>query len=135
MRKHSENNSNKLMNCSHDSLFERQAVLFSFKEISLKEGIATDNTNSHEIDNPSEMTVTPFRDSACTFKLTQLKDRWVNASIGNRGLMQGEVRDISYFSKEGGCCGIPDTVNRSNDLHILNSDRLAELREDDRELI
>ncbi|GFP33766.1 hypothetical protein HKBW3S42_02105, partial [Candidatus Hakubella thermalkaliphila] len=31
------------MNSSHDSLSERQAVLFSFKEIRFKEGITSDN--------------------------------------------------------------------------------------------
>ena len=61
MRKHSENSSNKFMSNSHDSLSKRQAVLFSFKEISLKEGITSDNADSHKIDNSPEMAIASFR--------------------------------------------------------------------------
>ena len=65
MRKHSENNPYKLMSSSHDSLSERQAILFSFKEVCFKEGITSNNADSHKIDNSSEMTIASFGDSAC----------------------------------------------------------------------
>ncbi len=135
MSKHSENNPNKLMGSSHDSLSERQAVLFSFKEISLKEGIAAYNTDSHEVNNSSKMTVASFRDFACALKLTRLKDSRVKPCIGNKGLMRGEVVDISYFSKESSSCNITDTVNRSDDFHLLNCNRLTEISENVGELI
>ena len=57
MRKHSENNPYKLMSGSHNSLSERQAILFSFKEMRFKEGITSDNADSHKIDNSSEMAI------------------------------------------------------------------------------
>ena len=87
MRKHGENNSNEFMGSSQDSLSERKAILFSFKEISLKEGIASDNADGHKIDNPPEMPVTSFRDSACAFEFTGLKaDYSINSlwEAGNR---------------------------------------------------
>jgi hypothetical protein len=130
MRKHSENSSNKLMGNSHDSLSERQAVLFSFKEIRFKEGITSDNSDSHKIDNSSEMTIASFGDSACALKLAGLKDRRVKPCKSNKGLMRGEVTDIAYFSQESSPCSITDTVNGSDNLHFLNSNGRAELRED-----
>lgn len=135
MRKHSKDNSNKLMSSSHDSLSKRQAVLFSFKEIALKEGIASDNADSHEIDNSSEMPVAPFRDPACALKLAGLKDSRVNACVGNKGLMRGEVVNIAYLCKENSPCSLPDAVNRGNNFHFLNSNGLTEIREDAGELI
>lgn len=130
MRKHSENNPYKLMSSSHNSLSERQAILLSFKEISLKESIASDNADSHKVDNPSEMTVASFGDSACTLKLAGLKDSRVNTCKGNKGLMRGEVTDIAYFSQESSSCGITDTVNGSDNLHFLNCNGCTEIRED-----
>jgi len=135
MRKHSENSSNQLMSSSHDSLSERQAVLFSFKEISLKEGIAADNADSHKIDNPSEMTIASFGDSTCALELARLIDSGVNPCKSDKGLMGGEVTDIAYFSKESSTCGISDTVNGSNDFHLLNSNGLTEFRQDVCDLI
>ena len=69
MRKHSENSPNKLMSSSHDSLSKRQAVLFSFKEISFKEGVTSDNADSHKIDNSSEMAIASFGDSTAPLNL------------------------------------------------------------------
>ncbi len=135
MRKHSKNSSKQLMGSSHDSLSKRQAVFSSFKEISLKEGITTDNSNGHKIDKSSEMTVAPFRDSACTLKLTRLIDSGVNSCKGNKRLMRGEVTDIAYLSKESSSCGIADAVNRSNNLQFLNCDGLTEITEDVRNFI
>ena len=135
MRKHSKNSSNKFMSSSHDSLSERQAILFSFKEIRLKEGIASDNADSHEIDKSSEMTIASFRDSACAFKLTGLKDGRINSCKSDKGFVGGEVADIAYFSEESSPCSISDTVNGSNDFHLLNGNRLTELREDAGDII
>ena len=129
MRKHSKKNSNKLMSSCQNSLSERQAVLSSFKEISLKESIATDNSYSHEIDNSSKMTISSFRDSACSFKFARLKHSRVNSSIGNKGLMRREFFNIPYLGKENSSCNITDTVNRSDNLHLFNSDRLTEFRQ------
>lgn len=128
MRKHSENSSNKLMSSSKDSLSKRQSLFSSFKEISLKEGITPDNANSHEIDNSSEVAVTSFRDSACTFKLTRLIDSRVKPCISNECLMGREFSDIAYFSKESRSSGITYTVNGSNDFQFFNRYRLTELR-------
>ena len=135
MRKHSENNPYKLMSSSHDSLSERQAILFPFKEVCFKEGITSDNAYSHKIDNSSEMAVASFRDSACALKLAGLKDSRVNTCKSNKGLMRGEVTDITYFGKEGSPCSITDAVNGSDNLHFLNSNGLTELREDNGDLI
>lgn len=118
------------MGSGHDSLSKRQSVLFSFKEISLKEGITADNADSHEIDSSSEMTVSSFRDSACSFKLAGLKDRRVNTNVSDKRLMRREVINIAYLDKESGSCRISDTVNGTNDLHLFCSDRLAEFKED-----
>ena len=128
MRKHSENSSNQIMSSSHDSLSERQAVLFSFKEIVFKGGIATDNVYGHKIDNSSEMTITFFRGHA--LKLAGLIDSGVNPCKSDKGLMGGEVIDITYFSEGSSVCGISDTVYGSNDFHLLNSNGLTEFRQD-----
>ena len=130
MRKHSKNSSKEFISSSHDSLSKSQAVFSSFKEISLKEGITTDNSNAHKIDKSSEMAVASFRDSACALKLTRLINSGVKPCKGNKRLMRGEVTDIAYLSKESSACGFADTVNRSNNLHFLNCDRLTEIRED-----
>ena len=117
------------MSSSQDSFSERQTVLFPFKEISLKEGITADNTYSHKVDSSPEMPVASFRDSACAFEFTGLKDSRVDACKSNEGLMRGEVSNIAYFSKESGSCSSTDTVDGSNDFHLLNSNGLAEIRE------
>jgi len=130
MRKHSENSSKEFMGSSHDSLSKRQAVFSSFKEISLKEGITTDNTDGHKINKSSEMTVASFGDSACTLKLTRLINSGVKPCKGNKRLMRGEVTDIAYLSKESSSCRSADTVNRSNNLHFLDCNGLTEITED-----
>lgn len=130
MRKHSENNPNKFMSSSHDSLSERQAILFSLKEVCFKEGITSDNADSHKIDNSSEMTIASFGDSACALKLAGLKDSRVKPCKSNKRLMRGEVTDIAYFSQESSPCGITDTVNGSDNFHFLNCNGRTELRED-----
>lgn len=130
MGKHSEYNSKELMSNSHDSLSKRQAFLFSFKKISFKEGIASDNAYGHKVDNSSEMTVASFRYPACAFKFTGLIDSRVNACKGDKGLMGREIVDITYLSKESGSCSITDTVDGSNDFHLLDSYRLTKIGED-----
>ena len=129
MRKHSENSSNKFMSNSHDSLSKRQAVLFSFKEISLKEGITSDNADSHKIDNSPEMAIASFRDSTRAFEFAGLKDSGVKPCKSNKRLMTGEVANIANLGKKHGPCSITDAVNRSDNFHFLNSNGLAELRE------
>lgn len=118
------------MGSSHDSLSERQAVLFSFKEIRFKEGITSDNADSHKIDNSSEMTIASFGDSAFALKLAGLKDSGVKPCKSNKRLMRGEVTDIAYLSEESSPCSITDTVNGSDNFHFLNSDGLTKLIED-----
>lgn len=135
MRKHSEDSSNEFMGSGHDCLSKRQAVLSSFKEIGLKEGIASDNANGHKIDNSSEVSVASFRDSTCALKLTRLIDCRVKSCIGDKGLMGGEFSDITYFSKKGSSSCIADTINRGNNLQFLNCDRFAEFRKHRRELL
>ncbi len=117
------------MSSGHDSFSKRQAVLFSFKEISFKKGIAANNANSHQVDDSSEMAIASFGDFACAFKLARLVNRRVNTSIGNKGLMGREVTNIAYLCKKSSSCRITDTVNGSNNLHLLNSDGLTEIRD------
>lgn len=135
MRKHSKNSSKKLMSGSQDSLSERQAVLFSFKEIRLKEGIASNNAYSHEIDKSSEMAVASFGDFACALKLAGLKDRRVKTSKSNKGFVGREVVDIADLGKESNSCSVTDTINGSNDFHFLNCNGRTEIGEDTGELI
>lgn len=130
MRKHSKNSSKELMSSSQDSLSERQPVPYSFKEISLKEGIASNDTYSHEIDKSSEMTVSSFGDFAYSLKLAGLIDRRVNTCVGNNGLMGREVCNIAYFSQESSSCSVTNTINGSNDFYFLNCNGFTEIRED-----
>ena len=130
MRKHSENNPYKLMSSSHDSLSERQAILFSFKEVCFKEGITSNNADSHKIDNSSEMTIASFGDSACALKLAGLKDSRAHTCKSNKRLMRGEVLDITDLGEEHSTGGITDTVNGSDNFHLLNCKGRTELRED-----
>jgi len=135
MRKHSKNSSEKFMRGSHNSLFKRQSFIFSFNEISFKEGITANNTNSHEIDESSEMAVTSFRDSAFTFKLTGLIDGRVDTGIGDKGLIGREICNIAYFGKKSSSCSFSDTIDRSDNLKLLNSDRVTEIGKKVRESI
>jgi len=129
MRKHSENSSNEFMSSSEDSLSIRQAVFFSFKEISLKESINPYNIDRHKVNNPSEMAVASFGDSACAFKLTGLKDRRVYPGKGNKTFMAGEVSDIADLSEEGSAGSRINTVNGSDDLKLLYHHGLTETGE------
>ncbi len=135
MRKHSENNPYKFMSSSDDSLSERQAILFSFKEIDFKEGITSDGADSHKIDNSSEMTITFFRDFVYVFEFTGLIDSRVNSCKGNKGHMRGEVVEIAYFSQESSPCCITDAINGSDNFHFLNNDGFTEFREDSSDFI
>jgi len=87
------------------------------------------------VNNSSKMAVASFRDSACALKLTGLKNTRVKPCIGNKRLMRREVVDISYLSKESSSCGIPNTVNGSDDFHLLNCNRLTQISENLGELI
>lgn len=129
MRKHSENSSNEFMSSSEDSLSIRQAVFFSFKEIGLKESTNPYNIDRHKVNNPSEMAVASFGDSACAFKLTGLKDRGVYPSKGNKTFMAGEVSDIADLGEEGSAGSRINTVNGSDDLKFLYHHGLTETGE------
>jgi len=130
MRQHSENSSNKLMSSSHYSLSEGQTFLFSFKEISLKEGIYSDDIYSHKVDYSSQMFVASFRDSAFALKLTRLMNRRVNTCKGNEILIRPEIVDIANFSKEGSGSSRINTINGSNDLKFFEHHRLTKRGED-----
>jgi len=129
------NSSNQLVSSSKDRLSERLSFISSFKEISLKEGITSNNTYSHKINNSSEMSIASFRDSTCALEFAGLKDTRINPCVGNERLMGREIRDIAYLSKERGSCNISYAFNGSNDFHLLNSNGLAHLREGTGELI
>jgi|GEM_PF-3908930 len=129
MRKHSENSSNEFMSSSKDSLSIRQSILFSFKEISLKESINSYNIDSHKVNNPSKMAITSFGDPACAFKLTGLKNRRVYPCKGNKTFMAGEVRNISDLSEEGSTRSSINTVNGSDNLKFLYHHGLTETGE------
>ena len=115
------------MSNSHDSLSKRQAVLFSFKEISLKEGITSDNADSHKIDNSPEMAIASFRRFYSRLEFAGLKDSGGQPCKSNKRLMTGEVA-ISPTSARNMAPSITDAVNSDN-FHFLNSNGLTELRE------
>lgn len=105
MRQHSKNSSKELMSSSHDSLFIRQSLFSSFKEICLKQGINPYNTDCHDVDKSdvdksSEVAVTSFRDSAFTLKLTRLKHSRVYPGKGNKAFMRWKIKDISYSARK-----------------------------------
>lgn len=125
MRKHSENSSNKLMGSSHDSLSKRESILSSFKEISLKECINTYDINSHKVDEASEMSTAPFRDSALAFKFSRLIDSRINTSKGNEAFVRIEVSNVAYLSKECSTSSGINTFNGSDDLEVFNHHGLA----------
>ena len=125
MRKQGEDNSDKFMGGSHDRLSERKSVLFSFKEISPKDGIHSDDINSHQVYEPSQVAVSPFRDSAFAFKRARLKDGGVNTGVSDQGLMRGEVVNTANFGKEGGASFGIDAVNRGDDFKLFGQKRLT----------
>ena len=126
MRKHSKNNPYKFMCSSHDSLFKREPLFFPFKEVSLKEGIYADGINRHKVYESSQVAVSSFRDFACAFKLTRLKNCRVNTCKSDNVFMRTEVIDTTNFSKKSCASFSIDTFNRSDDFKIFNHQRLTE---------
>ena len=76
------------------------------------------------------MTIASFGDSACALKLAGLKDSRVHTCKSNKRLMRGEVLDITDLGEEHSTGGITDTVNGSDNFHLLNCKGRTELRED-----
>jgi len=123
------------MGSSEDSLSVGQPILFTAEEILSESGVNTYNANSHEVNNPSQMSVASFGDSACALKLTGLIDRRIDARISDQSLMGLKVPDIADFGQEGSAGRIPDPIDGSKDVHIFNNHRLTKFRENTGNLI
>ena len=130
MRKHSENNPHELMGSGKYSLSVGQPILFAGKEILPKEGIDSDNTYSHEVDNSPQMPISSLGDSACPLELAGLIDRRIEPGKGDQGFRGLKVSNIANFCDECSAGSISYSVNRSNNLQLLNCCGLAEIGKD-----
>jgi len=135
MRKHSVNNPHKLMGGSKDSLSVGQSILFTGKEIASKEGINADNTDSHEVNNPPQMPIASFRDSACALEFAGLIDGGIEPCVSDQRLMGLKVLDIAHLGQESSAGSISDSIDGSENVHFLNDHGLAEFSEDIGDLI
>ena len=135
MRKDSKDNSNELVSSSKDSLFVRQSIFFTSKEILSEAGVDAYNANGHEVINPPQVSVASFGDSACALNLAGLINCRIDARISDQRRMGRKVPDIADLGQECSAGRIPDTVEGSKDVHIFDNHGLTKFREDAGNLI
>jgi len=91
-------NTEKLMDYSHDSLFIGFPLSSFFKKIIFKELIYPCNGDSHKVKHPSKASITSFRYSSFSSKLSGLIDSWVNPGVSDEFFRRGELFYIFDFS-------------------------------------
>lgn len=123
------------MGSSEDSLPVGQPILFTGKEIVSKERVNTDNADSHEINDPPQMSIASFRDSACALELAGLIDRRIDSGVSDQRLMGLKVSDIADLGQECSPGSISDSIDGSEYVHFINHYGLAEFSENAGDLI
>ena len=91
------NNSEKLMDYCHNSLFIRFSLGSFFKKIFSKHFIYSCNRDSHKIEHSPKAFIPSFRYPSFSSKFSRLINRWINSSVSNELLCRGESFYISYF--------------------------------------
>ena len=105
------------MNYCHNSLFIGFPLSSFFKKIISKYFIHSYNRDSHEVEHSSKASISSFRYSSFSSKLSGLIERWVNSSISNE-LFRG--RESFY---------IPDFCNKMGGGYIFKSfDRFKDFK-------
>jgi hypothetical protein len=123
------------MSSSKDSLSVGQTILLTREEILSEAGVYAYNADSHEVNNPPQMPVASFGDSACALKLTGLIDRRIDARISDQRLMGLKVPDIADFCQKCSAGSITDTIDGSKDVHFFDHHGLTKFGEDTGNLI
>jgi len=98
------NNSEKLMDYSHDSLFIGFSLSYLFKKIFSKYLIYSYNRDSHEVEHSSKVSISSFRYSSFSSKFSRLIERWVHTGISDKLFRGGKsFYRFKDFLIEGGC--------------------------------
>lgn len=117
--KESIDNTEKLMDYCHDSLFIGFPLSSFFKKIIFKELIYPYNGDSHKVKHSSKASITSFRYSSFSFKLSGLIDSWINSSVSDEFFCGGELFYIFDFSYKMRGCYIIETFNRFKDFKLI----------------
>jgi len=119
LRKHSEQDTNKLINNSNHCLFVAAKLRILPSEIVLEHRTPLNNTCSHLIKSISQVRITLFGNSLLNSHGARLLDNRVSAGIFNKLFPASEPVYISYLSNKP--CGKKrrDSRNRRNDVNLV----------------
>lgn len=119
LRKHSEQNTNKLINNSNHCLFVAAKLRILLSEIVLEHRTPLNNTCSHLIKSISQVRITLFGNSLLNSHGARLLDNRVSAGIFNKLFPGFKPAYVSYLSNKP--CGKKrrDSRNRRNDVNLV----------------
>ena len=119
LRKHSEQNTNKLINNSNHCLFVFTKLGKLPSEIVFEYRTPFNNTCSHLIKSISQMRITLLGNSLLNLHRARLLDNRISASIFNKLFPGFKPAYVSYFSNKP--CGKErrDSRNRRNDVNLV----------------
>ena len=124
------NNSEKLMNYCHNSLFIRFSLSSFFKEIFSKHFIYSYNRDSHKVEHSSQASISSFRYSSFSSKFSRLINRWIDSSVSNKLFCGGESFYISYFGYKVRGSDIFESFDRFKDFKLIGMRRVTFFNED-----
>ena len=113
------NNSEKLMDYSHDSLFIGFSLSYLFKKILSKYLIYSYNRGCHEVEDSSKASISSFRYSSFSSKFSRLIERRVDTGISDKLFRGGKSFYIFCFSDEMSRGNIFNSFYRFKDFDLF----------------